>query len=118
MKRRTFIAGLGSVAALPVAARAQQRAMPVIGLVNLGSADGSTGNVAAFRKGLGEKGYVEGQNVTVELHSLDGQFDGLPALMADVVRPSCGRDRHARKHRRGACGQSSDLDDSHRVRRR
>ena len=56
MKRRTFIAGLGSVAAWPVVARGQQQAMPVIGFVNGGSADGSAGFVAAFRKGLGETG--------------------------------------------------------------
>jgi putative ABC transport system substrate-binding protein len=60
--------------------------MPVIGFVSLGSADVSAGYVAAFRKGLGETGYVEGQNVTIEYHWLEGQFDRLPALMADLVR--------------------------------
>jgi putative ABC transport system substrate-binding protein len=86
MKRRTFIAGLGSAAAWPAVARAQQAAMPVVGVVNGGSADGSEDYVAAFRKGLGETGYVEGQNVTVEYRWLEGQFDRLPALMADLVR--------------------------------
>jgi putative tryptophan/tyrosine transport system substrate-binding protein len=61
MRRRDFIAGLGSAAAWPVAARAQQAAKPVIGFVSSGSADSSAGWVAAFRKGLGETGYVEGQ---------------------------------------------------------
>jgi putative ABC transport system substrate-binding protein len=86
MNRRAFIAGLGSAAAWPVVARTQQAAMPVVGFVHLGSADAAAGPVAAFRGGLGETGYVEGQNVTVEYHWLDGQFNRLPALMADLVR--------------------------------
>jgi putative tryptophan/tyrosine transport system substrate-binding protein len=86
IKRREFIAGLGGAAVWPVVARAQQPAIPVIGFVHAGSADASAGFVAAFRKGLGETGYVEGQNVTVEYHWLEGQFDRLPALMADLVR--------------------------------
>jgi putative tryptophan/tyrosine transport system substrate-binding protein len=86
VRRRQFIAGLGSAAAWPVVAGAQQAAMPVIGFVNGGSADPLADRVRAFRKGLGETGYVEGQNVTVEYHWLDGQYDRLPALMADLVR--------------------------------
>jgi putative tryptophan/tyrosine transport system substrate-binding protein len=85
MQRREFIAGLGA-AAWPLVGRAQQPTMPVIGFVHLGSSDASAGNVAAFRKGLGESGYVEGQNVTVEDHYLEGEYDGVPALMADLVR--------------------------------
>jgi putative tryptophan/tyrosine transport system substrate-binding protein len=85
MKRREFMAELGSVAAWPFAAGAQQPAAPVIGFVSAGSADASAGDVAAFHKGLAETGYVEGQNVTVEYHWLEGQFDRLPGLMADLV---------------------------------
>src|SRR6516162_7939217 len=68
MRRRDFIAGLGSVAAWPVVALAQQPTMPVIGFEYIGSADAGAERLPAFRKGLGETGYVEGENVTVEYH--------------------------------------------------
>src|ERR1700691_4916735 len=92
MKRRDFIAGLGGSAAAapptirPRAAYAQQAALPVVGFVQGGSADAFAPYAAAFRKGLNETGYVEGQNVTVEYHWLEGQIDRLPALMADLTR--------------------------------
>jgi len=86
MKRREFITVLGSVAvAWPLAAGAQQTAMPVVAFVFGGSADASARYVAPFRKGLNETGYVEGQNVTVEYHLLENQYDRLPALMANLV---------------------------------
>src|SRR5215831_17419793 len=86
MRRREFIALLGSLAAAwPIAARAQQTAMPVIGFVTGRSPEESTRLGAAFRKGLNQIGYVDGQNVMVEYHWLEGQYDRLPSLMADLV---------------------------------
>jgi putative ABC transport system substrate-binding protein len=85
MRRRDFIKIIsGSAAAWPLAASAQQSAMPVIGFIRDGSADASF--ETAFRKGLNESGYIEGQNVTGEYHWLEGQYDRLPALLADLVR--------------------------------
>jgi putative ABC transport system substrate-binding protein len=85
--RRKFLAMLGGVAATwPLAARAQQPAMPVIALVNVRSTEGSSVHRAAFIKGLNQTGTIEGQSVTVEYHWLEGQYDRLPSLMADLVR--------------------------------
>jgi putative ABC transport system substrate-binding protein len=82
--RRKFISALGGATVTwPFAAQAQQPALPVVGVINSGAADYY---LAEFRKGLAETGYVDGQNVTVEYHGLEGQFDGLPALVADLVR--------------------------------
>jgi putative ABC transport system substrate-binding protein len=86
MRWREFIAGIGGAAVWSLAAAAQQPALPVVGFVTARSADASVDAQTAFRKGLRETGYAEGRNVTVEYHWLEGHFDRLPAVMADLVR--------------------------------
>jgi putative tryptophan/tyrosine transport system substrate-binding protein len=86
MRRREFIAGLGSAAAWPVVARAQQPAMPVIGYLSSRSFEAETPMLAAVRQGLNATGFVEGQNVKIEFRFADGEVDRLPALAIDLVR--------------------------------
>src|SRR5262245_53487247 len=84
MRRREFITLLSGASTWPLTARAQQPALPVVGFVHGGAF--VAGRADAFRKGLNEAGFIDGQNATVEYHWLDGQFDRLTSLMADLVR--------------------------------
>jgi putative ABC transport system substrate-binding protein len=84
--RRNFIAALGYATAWPFAALGQQAAMPVIGLLNSASAQAYAARIAAFRQGLGETGYLEGQNVAIEYQWAEGQYDRLPSMAAELVR--------------------------------
>src|SRR5262245_65250459 len=85
--RREFITLLGGAAAAwPLAAREQQVAMPVVGLINGRVAQDAIRNAAAFRSGLNETGYAENQNVMVEYHWLEGQYNRLPSLMDELIR--------------------------------
>jgi len=86
LKRRAFISLLGGAATLPLAARAQQPAMPVIGYLGLVTPEAQASTIAGIRKGLSETGYVEGRNVAIEFLWAEGQFDKLPELAANLVR--------------------------------
>src|SRR5215831_19790819 len=85
MKRRQFITLLGGAAAWPLAAGAQQPTMPMVGFVTGLSSNYVTGRKPAFRRGLREVGYVEGQNVLVEYHSVEGRSDRLSGVVTDLI---------------------------------
>ena len=86
MRRREFVTLIGgATVGWPLAARAQQPAMPIVGLLSSGTSAGFARFVTAFHQGLGQGGYSEGQNVTIEYRFADGHYDRLPALAADLV---------------------------------
>jgi putative tryptophan/tyrosine transport system substrate-binding protein len=85
MKRREFIVGLGSAAAWPLVARAQRQAMPVVGYLSGRSSESDVSMLIAFRRGLGEAGFVEGRNLAIDYRFADGQYDLLPALGTELM---------------------------------
>jgi putative ABC transport system substrate-binding protein len=86
MRRREFIVGMGGAVAWPMTAWAQQRAMPVVGVLNATSSAGYERELVAFRQGLNDGGYIDGRNVSIEYRAADGKYGQLPALAADLVR--------------------------------
>ena len=102
LKRREFISLLGGAAACPLAARAQQPAMPAIPFIRANTPEASVAVLAAFRQGLSETGYVEKQNITIEYRwTAQGHYDQLPALVADLVRRKVGLAAHTPLGRAG-----------------
>ena len=90
IRRREFIVGLGGAVAWPIATRAQQRAMPVIGYLSGRTADTDASMLVSFRRGLADVGYAEGRNVVIEYRFADGRYDRLSAQLADLTQRKVG----------------------------
>ena len=120
MRRREFITLLGGAAAAwPLAGRTQQPSVPVVGFLHSQSLDTTVADrVREFRQGLKNSGYVERENVAIEFHWAEGQFDRLPALAGELRSPPSGRHCRDRGYRDGNRGQESDFHDSNCVHHR
>ena len=116
MNRREVITLFGGAVAWPLAARAQQSAMPVVGFLRSTPSTPFQNLVVAFGQGLKEEGFVEGQNAVVDYRYADNQIDRLPALVADLNSPTGGGDR--RRQHFGDCSQACDDDGADRLRDR
>ena len=116
MRRREFIAFVGSTAvARPLAARAQQPAMPVIGFLSSASPGPFSPLLAAFLAALREAGYFEGSNVVIEYRWAEGQYDRLPAMAADLVRHKVAVNRRKRWQHPCPGGKGGNFDNTNRV---
>ena len=117
MRRREFITLLGGAAAVwPIALRAQQPTMPVVGFIHNLSPENVPHFVSAFHRGLKEAGFVEGQNVAIEYRWARGQYDRLPQLAAELVSRKVGRNRRTRRRAFAADCPEGNSHNSNRVR--
>jgi len=115
LRRREFIAGLGGAVAWPLAVRAQQRAMPVIGFLSGRTADSDASILVSFRRGLGDVGYAEGRNVAIEYRFTDGRYDRFSGQLADLTQRKVRVIVRGVPPVRGTGAASPRLADPHRL---